>query len=276
MTVARDHCAKFSPPVLAAVRSVLADVCPPAGLWPTRVLDPFAGVGGIHQLRAAGYETVGVELEPEWACASQWTIVGDSRGLPFPDGRFDAVVTSPAYGNRMADSYDGSRDLCTACRGAGKKFECRFGHVPEDPSEGPDCPACGAVMDLLACEADGCVDGLAPSQRYTYRISLGRALSDGNGGGLQWGPAYRALHTSVWAECVRVLRPGGWLLLNISDHYRKKVLQGVDLWHAAVLGRFGLDLVRQLPISTSRNGNGANRDLRDSCEWLLVFRKPGA
>lgn len=76
---------------------------------PLRVLDPFAGVGGIHHLAdmVEGIDTVGVELEPEWAAADPRTLVGDARHLPFPRRSFDAVVTSPAYGNRMADQYDG-------------------------------------------------------------------------------------------------------------------------------------------------------------------------
>jgi tRNA G10 N-methylase Trm11 len=38
-------------------------------------------------------------------------VVGDALALPFPDATFDAVVTSPTYGNRMADHHharDGS------------------------------------------------------------------------------------------------------------------------------------------------------------------------
>lgn len=73
-----------------------------------RVVDPFAGTGRIHELRP-GWDTIGVELEPEWARLHPDTICGDSRCLE--DLLYDrrpiaAVVTSPAYGNRLADSYD--------------------------------------------------------------------------------------------------------------------------------------------------------------------------
>jgi SAM-dependent methyltransferase len=68
-----------------------------------KVLDPFAGVGGVHDLPN---ETTGVELEPEWAGARTGTIVADALALPFPDGIFDAIVTSPTYGNRFADHHN--------------------------------------------------------------------------------------------------------------------------------------------------------------------------
>ena len=70
------------------------------------VLDPFAGVGTIHDLRP-DYETTGVELESEWASAHPDTIIGNSTNLTdFFTHRFDAVCTSPAYGNRLADQYE--------------------------------------------------------------------------------------------------------------------------------------------------------------------------
>lgn len=81
------------------------------------ILDPFAGIGRVHGLRRYGYETYGVEKEPEWAVqGAPWTVVGNVLELReviaaqafyprFPI-TFDACVTSPSFGNRMADNFD--------------------------------------------------------------------------------------------------------------------------------------------------------------------------
>lgn len=73
------------------------------------VLDPFAGTGGIHDLRQLiDVKTTGVEIEPEWAEKHPDTHVGSALDLDFDDERFDAVVTSPTYGNRLADHHEAS------------------------------------------------------------------------------------------------------------------------------------------------------------------------
>lgn len=56
----------------------------PADEFP-KVLDPFAGTGRIHELPN---ETVGVEIEPEWAALHPDTICGSALELPFDDGSF--------------------------------------------------------------------------------------------------------------------------------------------------------------------------------------------
>lgn len=89
-----NHPARFTPAILDAISGRI-----PRG---ARVLDPFAGTGLIHQLP---FETVGVEIEPEWATMHPRTIVGNALALPFPAASFDAVATSPCYGNRFADHH---------------------------------------------------------------------------------------------------------------------------------------------------------------------------
>lgn len=101
MSLAPAHPAPYSDGVLALAERWLEHG------W--RILDPFAGTGRIHQLREnlfGGWETVGVELQPKWAAMHPATLVGNALALPFADCSFDAVVTSPAYGNRFADHHD--------------------------------------------------------------------------------------------------------------------------------------------------------------------------
>lgn len=187
------------------------------------VLDPMAGVGMFHYAMPPGSVLWCNELEPEWArfCGPN-TTVGDAADMAWcPDGFFDAIATSPAYGNRMADRYAG--------------------------------------------------DG---TYRATYRISLGRLLSRGNGAAWQWTqPEYKRLHERIYAECVRVLRPGGRFVLNISDHYRKGVLQPVSQWHAAALADLGLVVSNWQQIPTPRMKNGANGALRAEHEDVITLDK---
>lgn len=70
------------------------------------VLDPFSGVGRLGEI--AKLRTVRVEIEADWADQ----IVGDAQRLPFADGVFDAIATSPVYGNRMSDHHN-ARDGST-------------------------------------------------------------------------------------------------------------------------------------------------------------------
>lgn len=99
----QPHPAKFSDPILQRITALV-----PEG---ARVLDPFAGVGLVHQLPC---DTWGIELEPEWATQHPRTIIGNALHLPFADASWPWVVTSPTYANRMADCHnakDGSRRI---------------------------------------------------------------------------------------------------------------------------------------------------------------------
>lgn len=71
------------------------------------VLDPFAGTGKIHELRNfINVETAGVEIEKDWADLWEWTFHGDALDTGFASDSFDAIVTSPTYGNRLADNHE--------------------------------------------------------------------------------------------------------------------------------------------------------------------------
>ncbi len=46
------------------------------------------------------------ELEHEWAMQGKCSTIGDALHLPFRSETFDAIATSPTYGNRMADHHN--------------------------------------------------------------------------------------------------------------------------------------------------------------------------
>lgn len=249
-TEAPSHPAKFSDPILRQLRRLVLDEQERLGR-PVRLLDPFAGVGGIHELAEQGKVwTLGVELEEEWAAAHPRTEVGDATALPSGwSETFDVVATSVCYGNRMADRYDGA-GACRACEGSGI-----------DDEFGEPCARCSGA-------------GQDQSRRMTYRLSLGRELSEGSAAGLQWGPAYRDLHVRAIAEWERVLRRPGLLLLNTSNHVRAKELQLVTEWFVQTLCSRGWRLLGAFPVATSRYGMGANRDARDAFEMVTAARPP--
>lgn len=111
----RGHCATFTASVLEAITPWLTreamQIAASEELTedrPLRVWDLFAGTGGIHRLREEyGDQTFGTELEWEWAKQHPRNIVANALKPPFRLRCFDAIVTSPCYGNRMADTYDG-------------------------------------------------------------------------------------------------------------------------------------------------------------------------
>lgn len=92
------------------------------------VLDPFAGTGKIGLVKEYGFSGVvyANEIEKEWieqATMCDATTCMDAEKLyeVYPPETFDAIVTSPTYGNRMADHHnakDGSRrNTYTHCLG---------------------------------------------------------------------------------------------------------------------------------------------------------------
>ena len=100
VTTIPRHPAKYTPALLPVMAGYLRGR--------TRILDPFGGVGGVFDLLAwlPTAQIDAIELEPEWAAADARITLGNALRLPWEDATFDAICTSPAYGNRMADHHD--------------------------------------------------------------------------------------------------------------------------------------------------------------------------
>src|SRR5690606_25564798 len=142
----------------------------------------MAGTGWRLEEALPGRTLVGVELEPEWAEGASWIQQGDARSLPFADGAFRWVVTSPTYANRMSDSHN-AQERCKPCG------------------------ATGRVGDEVCERCDG--QGRRAYKRLTYTHRLGRPLSEGSTANLGWigkeGERYREAHEAIWAEVWRVM-----------------------------------------------------------------------
>lgn len=91
------------------------------------VLDPFAGTGKIGLIKEHGYNGIiyANEIEPEWLIDNLFNCdiltYEDAEVLNYPNNFFEAICTSPTYGNRMADHHnarDGSKRISyTHCLG---------------------------------------------------------------------------------------------------------------------------------------------------------------
>lgn len=189
-----------------------------------RILDPLAGTGKLARLKHFGFKGTIVcnELEPDWA--NEWQVdewhYGDAEHMTWAaDESFDAELTSPTYGNRMADAYTDH------------------------------------------------------TRRNTYRAWLGRALHPANTGGMQWGHAYREKHIAIYKECLRVLKPRGLFLLNVSDHVRDGKVIPVSAWHCETLQALGMTLTETHEIETPRLRYGKNHALRCTVEYIFVLVK---
>lgn len=254
MTAVVRHPARYSDQVLVAMGQLVDQLVDDQGRT-VQVLDPFAGTGRVHELgqhTSCELRTFGVELEPEWAGMHERTIVGDARKRPSRwTARFDVVATSPCYGNRMADHHE-AKDPCRCRRDSLGRLIRAEGRA--------DCKVC---------------EGSGLSRRRTYTHDLGRTLTDGNAGAMQWGFDYRELHRQAWRETYRVLRPSGLFLLNVKDHMRGGERVHVTRWHRQTCVQLGFEVVRTRRLTLRGMRMGANRD-RVPFETVFAMRKPEA
>ena len=77
-----------------------------------KLLDPFAGTGKIAKIKNWGYngEIYANDIEKDWLSPNvygcDYISFQDAEYLEYPKNYFDAIATSPTYGNRMADHFN--------------------------------------------------------------------------------------------------------------------------------------------------------------------------
>lgn len=253
-----EHPAKFSRKILDRLREMLAVEAVRVGQL--KVLDPFAGVGGVHELAEETVQTIGYELQPEWAATHADTVCGSvlELGSVFPAGTFDVILTSPCYGNRMADSHD-AKDPC--------KAGCFHGMVPATPGQPLDgfepCSTCGGT-------------GLSKRNTYAHYLRAAGAepVAEDNSALMQWGPEYRAFHEKAWRVCDRVLRRDGLVLLNVKNHERRNEVARVVEFHLNAFLVLGYTLEEARKIPTRGLAFGQNHQARTGFELILALRAP--
>jgi tRNA G10 N-methylase Trm11 len=107
------------------------------------------------------------------------------------------------------------------------------------------------------------------SYRHSYTHTLGHTLHADNSGTLHWGEPYKDFHDRAWTECLRVMKPGAFVMLNVSNHIRQKKEQPVVEWHLSWFLTHHCTFVELEHIETPRLRAGANSAARVPHEFIL-------
>jgi DNA modification methylase len=132
-------------------------------------------------------------------------------------------------------------------------------------------PLCGDALVVLPTFPAACVGSIVTSPPYYQQ----RAAPSGGIGCEDTVEEYKAHILAVMAECLRVVRPGGSLWLNVDDVWQDGVLQLIPQELAIALRAQGW-IPRQMPIWDKRRGmTSAYGRLRHTYEVFMHFSKPG-
>lgn len=236
------HPATYSRNILRALNSRIIRERRPDENQPLRVLDPFGGVGTIHELATELVHTFAVEIEKKWFLDAQTkypdriTVLADSvQWAEMLVGRrmFDVLATSPVYPNGMADRYVGD----------GKTPRNTYAsHLGQNPTEGSSA-------------------GLG---RWSSASARGRHLE---------------FNQRAFDAFVPLIRPGGLVLLNVKDptwtvdSVRQVGPFSASMW-AMLTERHGLILEGLDVIPTRGRPSGKHAAERTGFEYVLAFRVP--
>lgn len=261
MTNPPRHDAKYSPAVIKILDQLLPSI---TGL----IVDPFAGTGQHLATLDNGRGIYGIEIEPDWAAASTWVHQGDALGRTGYPLDTAAIVTSPCYGNRLADPY-----LGRPCD------HCYQGQQPSGPTGADGYHKCEE------CNGTG-HDPKDQKRRFSYAISLGHPVHKASAASLhfwndQRGYHYRHFHNTWLRTITHVLTPGpNRLILNMKDHYRQATINGETAqrrqhacnWWVTAASEAGFRLTSAHVADTAGIGFGANMQTgKVDHEMVFVF-----
>jgi len=136
----------------------------------------------------------------------------------------------------------------------------------------------------------------SPSRIDTYQALAGGKLKKGNTGGEVWGPEYEKLHREAYDEAYRIVKPGGFFVLNMKDkpvsavdaknnwipkrgstvEVRDNVMKATD-WHIRALEDAGFEYIETITVEEAKAGSATQLYLRrytTGTENIVVMGKP--
>lgn len=238
------HPAKYSKSVINLIHREVQRIVNNGDLGEWHVLDPFGGIGGIFDLHLMErdyepgeltFKITNIEIEQEWAEAA--------RCHQRYRGAHDSALHIDFFDYANHPSVQETFDLVIVSP--------TYGNRMADHHEARD-----------------------DSKRNTYRHTLGRELTRGSSAGMQWGPEYRIFHHDAWEMVYKLLRPGGYFLLNVKDHIRQGVKQPVAAWHKATCENEGFQLRLSFECPVGGNRQGENHEVRVDHEKVYLFQRP--
>jgi hypothetical protein len=285
------HPATFSKPILDQITAIVLDELTKTK-FSVDVLDPFAGTGKIHMLENIHprVRTTGIEIEAEWAmlgpqcshcggagggnvrtgmdqtdfdwedCPDCWgtgckTIVGNALHLPEQwTNRFHMVVTSPTYGNRMADHHDAKDD---SKRMTYKHMLGRDLH-PDNSGQMHFGPKYKEFHEKAWAEVTRVIK--LPDRAHSFQVKspeIPRPFIPAGDATLTLGQDYS----------------GGLFVLNVSNFIRSGKEVDVCQWHYDTIIQMGYDLELERDVPTARLRYGQNHAARVTHEKIFVFRR---
>jgi hypothetical protein len=200
--------------------------------YPNTVYDPMAGVGGLEAILEPFHDLTpwGSEIEAEYAAEKAWIVHEDCRNHV---DDYCLVVTSPPYGNRMADQYLGTP--------VEQELRATTGKKPRRNSY---------AIDLNRRVSEGSSAGLQWGPKYRDLMTdIWAHVAEKN------------------------VSPGGHLIVNVASHFRDKEYRPVAEWTLSTLLDLGLVLIEARFVETPGNRDGQNRESRVGGELVYLFRK---